>query len=114
MGSIIISAFNMVGAVASFPIVARFGRKPILMWGYIFITIFHMTIGILTILDYNYAVLVFICLFIITYQISTGQIAWIYAAETCTDISLGAVIYMLWFTVLVLMLTSEPLMDSAI
>ena len=53
-------------------------------------------------------------MFIITYQVSTGQIAWIYAAETCTDISLGAVIYMLWFTVLILMLTSEPLMDSAI
>jgi hypothetical protein len=72
LGSIIISAFNMFGAMASFPIVAKFGRKPILMWGYTFICIFHMTIGVLTILDKDYAVLVFICLFIMTYQVSTG------------------------------------------
>ena len=31
LGSIIISAFNMFGAMASFPIVAKFGRKPILI-----------------------------------------------------------------------------------
>ena len=40
--------------------------------------------------------------------------AWAYAAETCCDVSLGVSLLVLYSVVLILSLTTEPLMDSVI
>ena len=55
-----------------------------------------------------------LCVFIFIFGISSGPIAWVYATETCCDVSLGVAVLTLWSTVLVLSLTSESLMNSAL
>jgi len=111
-GSNIIQMVMACSGIASFWVVKSFGRRTLLLFGYAACGICQITIAILTIYEKNLGILVFICLFVACYQITTGQIAWIYAAETCTDISLGVSLYTLWFVVLVLLMTTEPLMNS--
>jgi len=105
-GTIAIGAVNWISAMASIWIIKWFGRRPILIVGYFFIGVSHIAIGFLTIYKVNYGILAFMCCFIIGYQLSTGQIAWMYAAETCCDISLGVSLYTLWFTVFILLLVT--------
>ena len=40
--------------------------------------------------------------------------AWLYSTETCCDVTLSVCLVTLWGTVLVLSLSTEPLMDSAL
>ena len=101
-GVVIIMTIQSLSAMASFYFVRTFGRRPLLIWGYALISVTHIVIGVLTILAVDIGVLVFLCLFVFLYQVTTGQVAWIYAAETCCDISLGVSMYTLWFTVITL------------
>jgi len=82
--------------------------------GHTGIAICHGLVGILTIYKVNYGVLGFMCLFIVVYEFTSGPLAWIYAAETCNDVSLGICTYTLYLTVFFLSLVTEPLMDSVI
>ena len=60
------------------------------------------------------AILVFLCVFIILYGTTTGPLLWVYTVETCCDVAVGVCIFELWATVVVLLLISQPLMNSAL
>ena len=66
----------------------------------------------MTILAFDWGVLVGICLFIIIYELTSGPVAWMYAAETCCDMALGICMYTLYLVVFILSLVTEPLMNS--
>ena len=77
MGSIMITLMGVLGGIGIIPVLAKWGRKPILLVGYAAIFVCHMAIGTFTILDdsnpvYGLEILLFLCLFIISYQLSTG------------------------------------------
>ena len=72
----------------------------------------HFLIGLFIITGFNAGVLAGIAFFLFVYQNSSGPIAYQYATETCCDIGLGICILVLYFTILVLSLSTEPLMDS--
>ena len=85
-----------------------------MLYGHTGIAIAHLLIAIFIIIDFNVGVLVMICVFMFVYASSSGPVAWLYAAETCCDVSLGVALQTLWGTVLILTLTTQPLMDSAL
>ena len=114
LGTCLIGMCNFLSAVASIGVIRTFGRRPLMLIGHVGIAVCHCIIGVLTILEINYGVLVFICLFIIIYEQTTGPIAWFYAAETCCDVTLGVCMYTLYFTVFILTLVTEPLMNSVL
>jgi len=77
MGSIIITLMGVLGGIGIIPVLAKWGRKPILIVGYAAIFACHMAIGTFTILEdsnpvYGFEILTFLCLFIVSYQLSTG------------------------------------------
>jgi hypothetical protein len=111
-GAIILGGVQLVASLLAIYVVGKWGRRPILIGGYFGIFVCHMAIGFLTIYEVNVGILVFLSMFLVMYNISTGPLAWMYAAETCCDVSLGVAIYALWFTVVILLLITEPLMDS--
>ena len=55
-----------------------------------------------------------ICVFIFIYANTTGPIAWVYSAETCTDVGLGVCLLTLWAVVLLEVLTVPTLMNTPI
>lgn len=113
-GTYMISIVNLVASFCAIITVRTFGRRPLLKYGHFSIGVAHVLVGTFTILGFDIGTLVSICLFIFVYQNSSGPIAWLYASETCVDVALGVVIQTLWFTVLVLSLITEPLMNSAL
>jgi hypothetical protein len=114
MGTICIGAASFFSAICSIWTIKWWGRRPLLLVGHTGIAICHICIGVFIMINFNVGVLSGICLFLFFYQTTTGQIAWVYAAETCVDITLGVAINTLWGTVLVLLLVTEPLMNSKI
>jgi hypothetical protein len=48
------------------------------------------------------------------YQNTSGPIAWVYASETMTDVGLGVGMNVLYGTIVILSLVTQPLMDSAL
>ena len=104
----------MLSAFLAIWTVRVIGRKTLLLWGHVGIFLTHLLIGVFTIEGVDYGVLVMMCLFLIIFNNTSGPIAWVYAAETCCDISLGICLQVLWGVVLLLSLTSESLMNSAL
>ena len=70
--------------------------------------------GIFTITDIDIGVLAMLAAFLFVYQNTSGPVAWCYVSETCCDVALGANLFVLYAVVLVLSLTTQPLMDSII
>jgi len=112
VGTYFISIVNLVASLMAIWTVRTFGRRPLLLYGHLGIAIAHVFIGTFTIIGFDIGTLAGICIFIFIYQNTSGPVAWLYASETCVDAGLGVVIQCLWFTVLVLSLVTEPLMNS--
>ena len=113
-GTYVISLVNFFSSFMSIFMVKRFGRRTLLLWGHTGVALAHLCVAICTITSTNIGVLGGICFFLFAYQNSSGPVAWLYAAETCCDVGLAVSLNTLWGTVLVLQLTTQPLMDSAL
>ena len=109
-----INIVNTLSTVFGIFCVRTWSRKGLLLYGHTGIAAAHLLIAIFIIIDFNVGVLVMICVFMFVYASSSGPVAWLYAAETCCDVSLGVALQTLWGTVLILTLTTQPLMDSAL
>lgn len=94
--------------------VSKFGRKPLQQWGYLGIGISHALIAVFILTGVDYGIIVMICVFIFIYANSTGPLAWVYCAETCTDIGLGVCLLTLWVVVLIEILTVPMLMNTSL
>ena len=113
-GTYCISLVNFFSSFVSIFVVRAFGRRILLFWGHTGIFVAHLMVAIFTITGVNAGVLIMICFFLFVYQNSSGPIAWVYAAETCCDVGLAVSLNTLWGTVLILQLSTQPLMDSAL
>lgn len=69
--------------------ISNFGRRPLLLWGFIGIAICHTLTATFILTKFNIGIILMICAFMAVYQNTTGPIAWVYAAETMTDVGLG-------------------------
>ena len=90
------------------------GRRPLLLFGHSGICISYIIMGFFTYYSVNIGVLVMMCVFLLIYQNTSGPVAWNYAGETCCDVALGVSMTVLWGTVFVLNLITQPLMHSAL
>lgn len=111
-GTYIISVANLASYVMAIWTVQTFGRRPLLLWGHIGISLAHLMIGAFILTGNNIGILIMICLFIWLYANTTGPLAWVYSAETCTEIGLGVCLLTLWAVVLIEVLTVLALMNS--
>jgi hypothetical protein len=94
-GVYICGIVNVVSSLMSTQIVRMFGRRSILIWGHIGMTLVHACVGIFDTYKIDNGVLPMILLFIFVYQFSSGPIAWIYAVETTIDVALGIILRLL-------------------
>ena len=84
-----ISVVNTLSTLVGIYFVRTFARKGLLLYGHTGIFLAHMLIAIFTITGFDVGVLTMICVFMFVYATSSGPVAWLYAAETCCDVSLG-------------------------
>ena len=113
-GTYIIAIANVCSFIVATWTVKTFGRKPLLFWGHLGIAVAHAMIGAFILTGFDMGILVMICVFIFVYANTTGTVAWVYSAETCTDIGLGVCLLTLWAVVLLEVLTVPMLMNTGI
>lgn len=100
-GTYLISLANFASYALATITIKKFGRRPLLLLGHIGIGISHLLIGVFIITEMNIAVVIMICVFLLIYGNTTGPIAWVYLAETCTDIGIGVGLSTLWTVIFI-------------
>lgn len=101
-GTLLLGFGNLLGAVIGIPFIARFNRRTLLIGGNIACTITHCLIGYMSYIGNENGVLAGIFGFLIAYSMTSGPIAWVYAAETSVDVALGFILMTLWADVAIL------------
>ena len=82
---------SVVGAFLSYYAIRLLARKSILAGGHFLMGVLLFLMAYMTIKREEDMVLIFMCLFIITFQSSSGSLMYIYIAEICrSDSVLGA------------------------
>lgn len=78
---------NVVATLPAFYLIDRLGRRPLLIWGAVFMTIFQLIVAIcgVTISVDNLAgqrvLVAFVCLYIASFALTWGTVAWVVNAE---------------------------------
>ena len=93
--------FSMLSLIGSVFTIRYIGRKTLLFWGHFFIAIEMICIGVFQIMGWSLVSYVFVCAEMITYNLTTLQVAWIFASEVCVDSALGVVIAGLFIAIVV-------------
>lgn len=114
IGTVLIGLATFLGALfAMFP--ARFfGRRTLVLIGHCLMSVFLISVGILSYNALNDAALAMIMLFLITYQLSDGSITYLYVTEVVVDNALGFCFLSLKGTALIISLTTEYIMKSSL
>lgn len=100
MGTYVLSLANLLSYINCIWTVNAYGRRSLLLFGHIGIACAHFCIALSIVYSFNFGVVLMMCAFIWLYANTTGTIAWVYAAETCTDIGMGVCLLTLWAVVL--------------
>ncbi|KAF8605370.1 general substrate transporter [Ceratobasidium sp. AG-I] len=85
--SVVVNIVNVVSTFPAFPLIDRLGRRPLLIWGAVFMTIFQYIVGIcgVTIPTDNVVgqrvLVAFVCLYIVSFALTWGSVAWVVNAE---------------------------------
>ena len=94
--SIIFILLSVIATLSSGQLIHRFGRKTILIWGDITITITLIVTSILFLYDSYQALIYPIFLFIVLFNLTFGPMLWIYVAEILPDIGVGIAVVFNW------------------
>lgn len=101
-GTLCLGFGNLIGALISVPAIKNFNRRTLLIGGHFSFFVCHAFIGYMSLLDNNNGVLVGIFAFLLAYNMTSGPIAWVYAAETSVDVGLGFILMTLYGDVVIL------------
>jgi len=112
VGSYIVGIVNCLSSLFSIYIVKKFMRRSLLMVGHIAMALCHVGVAFCKQLGYDIGTVIMINLFLISYEWTTGPIAWIYTSEIVVDSAFGCCIFTLYFTVLVLSFATPYMMSS--
>lgn len=100
--TVVVGAVNMLATLLGMPFVDKYGRRPLLIVGYIGMFISEVLIGVLAIVGVAmYVQIAFIFVFIIFFELSVGPLMWLYAAEIMTDKGMGVASMVNWTVVII-------------
>ena len=108
-GTYCVGATSAISAMLGILVVRNFGRRTLLVWGHALMALIHFVIAFCALMEYQIFIIGLVNLFLLIYLTTSGPVAWIYSAETCTDSTLGIVIMTLWGTITIEVLTSQTI-----
>jgi MFS family permease len=104
----------LIGLAIAVLILKKIGRRTLLYSGHIVMAVCHALVGVFAFYNESVWVVVMMVAFVFFYQVMNGPVVWLYVSEVVVDTALGLAIFTLWATVLVLSLTTNFLMESAL
>jgi SP family xylose:H+ symportor-like MFS transporter len=93
---------NMASSLAGMPFVDKFGRRPLLIIGYVGMFVSEIAVAFFALFDLNmYLQVVFVLLYIVFFEFSIGPIFWSYAAAIMNDKGMSVASFLNWMIVLI-------------
>ena len=100
--TVVVGAINMGSTLLGMPFVDKYGRRILLIIGYIGMFASEVLTGILALTDVAmYAQIALIFVFIIFFELSVGPLMWLYAGEIMTDKGMGVASMVNWTVVII-------------
>ncbi|OMJ92530.1 hypothetical protein SteCoe_4661 [Stentor coeruleus] len=113
--TLIVGVVNMGSTFAVFPLIEKVGRKKLIVYGGIGMTLCLFLMGffsgVLTSAGPAPSI-IFIMLFIAFFEGSIGPICWIYCGEILPARAMGVCIFVNWFSAFIVILTFNLLVDA--
>ena len=107
----LVGVVNWASALMAIPLLSRFGRKTLLIFGQIGMGLSLLILGILAIKDVSIGIKIFTMLFVAFFEFSLGPILWLYAAEIMTETGMAAASLITWIITLFFGLFTNKLFD---
>ena len=79
----------LLGALLAIIIIMNVGRRPIFIYGQLFMTIFLFLFGLSLHIQWNFTAFIFVNLFVFTFQASQATVSWLYIPEITIDTGTG-------------------------
>lgn len=114
MGTILVGITCVVGSFVAIFVIKVFKRRTLVLTQHAVCTILFLLLGFFIIYDLGVLSLISILLFLFMVQNGDGALCWMYATEVVIDSGLGFVFFGLKGSGLLISLTTEFLMDSAL
>ena len=111
-GTYIIGAAILFFAILVFFYIERIGRKPIMVAGQFFMSLFLFLGGLAVKNSWNMISFVMILLYLGAFMLSTGPIAWVYIPEVCVDAGSGLAVASQFMNATLLSFTFEYMINS--
>ena len=111
LGVMLISLANVVGAFLA-PFESKFVPvRKILIYGQFIMAVFLACVAIFSNIN-STAVLIFIFMFILTYQLSIGSYYFVYVSQVTNETQNSVTVFALWFCVLIISLTTSLMIEK--
>lgn len=101
IGTVIVGIVNWAFALMSIPLLTRFGRKTLLIFGQLGMGSSLLVLAILSIIGFPTGIIVFTLIFVAFFELSIGPILWLYAAEIMTESGMAAASLITWIVTII-------------
>jgi SP family xylose:H+ symportor-like MFS transporter len=100
--TVLVGFVNVISTLGGMPFVDKFGRRPLLLIGYVGMFVSEILVGIFAIEELNvWAQTIFVLLYIFFFEISIGPILWSYDADIMNDKGMSIAAFLNWMITLV-------------
>ena len=114
IGTIIIGVLNFTFAGWSVVPVKHFKRRTLVLFGHLLMSVLMFLVGLFSYLGENNLMFAALISFLFAFQSTDGPVLFLYASEVTVDSGLGFCVFGVKSTGLLISLTTEYLMDSAL
>lgn len=111
IGTVIVGIVNWAFALIVIPLLTRFGRKTLLIFGQLGMGSSLLVLAILSIVGSPTGIIVFTLIFVAFFELSIGPILWLYAAEIMTESGMAAASLITWIITIIFGLFTSRLFE---
>lgn len=111
--AVVIAVVNFLATCFSIVFVDKFGRKPMLILGTLGCAVALTATGFSSLYHQPYGSVVFVLLFVVSFEQSLGPVVWILCGEVLFDGAMGVSVLTNWTCYFILVLVFPYLQDSA-
>ena len=111
IGTMLVGVVNWAAAMSSIPLLTKFGRKTLLIFGQIGMGISLLLLAVFALIDQPIAIKILTLFFVAFFELSIGPILWLYAAEIMTESGMAAASLITWIITIIFGLFTSKFFD---